>query len=44
MENQEKEEKNVLEYLFFELNHIENYKKVTIFLKKEEKKMNLLNF
>ncbi len=38
MENQEKEEKNVLEYLFFDLNHIENYKKVAqYFLKKEEK-------
>ena len=38
MENQEKEEKNVLEYLFFDLNHIENYKKVAqYFLKNGEK-------
>ncbi len=39
MENQEKEEKKILEYLFFDRNHIENYNKVAqYFLKKEEKK------
>ena len=38
MENQEKEEKYVLEHLFFALNHIENYNKVAqYFLKKDEK-------
>ena len=39
MENQEKEEKNISEYLFFALNHIENYNKVAqYFFKKDEKK------
>ena len=38
MENQEKEEKYVLEHLFFALNHIEKFNKFPqYFLKKDEK-------